>query len=259
MELANAHCLVTGASRGIGLAVARELAARGARLTLVARNAVALAHVADELGGYAMAADLLDPAEVDGLMERAEATGGGPVQVLVNNAGIDLTMSFVEMTSADIERIHRINLIVPIELTRQALPSMIANGGHVVNMSSMAASGGFPGMSAYCSTKAGLSHFTRVLRLELRGTSVKLTAVEIGPVPTDMLAGITYPPAEQAFRRMRRAQLMPNVTAERVARSVADAIERDRRAVRLPRRTALFPLLSALPQRCVEPLLRGIA
>lgn len=226
-------------------------------MTVVARNASALDAVASEIGGHALPADLLDRTQIDGLIARAEAVGG-PVRVLVNGAGVAVAAPLVELTTDEIDQMIRLNLLAPIELSRQALPAMIGAGGHIVNISSMASSGGFTGLTAYCATKAGLSHFTRVARLDLRGTPVKLTTVEVGPVPTAMMAGIRYPPTDASFRRLRRMQLMPNTSVERLSRATVDAIEKGRGAVRLPRRAAAFPLLSAAPQRMVEALVRGI-
>ena len=125
----------------------------------------------------------------------------------------------------------------------------------MVNVSSMASSAGFVGMSLYCSTKAGLSNFHRVLRTEMRGSGIGLTVVEIGPTPTDMLDRVyRYPPTERGFRRFRRLQLMPEVSRERVAHSIVDAVELGRRAVRHPRRAAAFPWLTSTPQRIVDLL-----
>jgi short-subunit dehydrogenase len=260
MQLHGTHVVVTGASRGIGEAIADELARRGAVLTVVARSTAALAPVAARTGATAVAADLGTGAGRDRLIERIEQAAGRPVEVLVNNAGIEVTKPLVAHTPADLAAIVEVNLHAPMELTRQALVGMLArNAGHVVNVSSMASAGGFPGMSSYCATKAGLSQFTRVLRQDLKGTAVQLTGVEIGPIPTDMLAAVdAHPPVKAAFARLERLRLMPQVPREVVARETADAIETQRRYVWLPRRAGLFPLLSSLPQRIVEPLIRDL-
>ncbi len=103
-------------------------------------------------------------------------------------------------------RIHQINLLTPIELCRQALVGMNdRRTGHIVNVWSMAGSGGFTGMSQYCSTKAGLSNFSGILRRELHGTGVGITTVELGPIPTDMLAHVNAcPPTERSFTHILR-------------------------------------------------------
>jgi short-subunit dehydrogenase len=258
MLIQDRHVLVTGASRGIGEAIAREFERRGARLTLVARSEAPLAALAKLLGGHALPADLLDPAQVNSLVERAESLGG-PIDILVNNAGIEYTKSIFDTSEQEVDDVVRLNLVTPMHLTRLVLPGMRDRGrGHILNISSMAANAGLPGLSVYSGTKAGLSHFTRIVRQDLKHTSIKVTTLEVGPVPTDLLARLDHPPAVAGFARLRHLQLMPNVSAERVARGAADAIEREKRSVWLPRRASLFGLLTTAPQRIVEPLLRGI-
>jgi uncharacterized protein len=261
MDLNGARIVITGGSRGIGEAIAHELAKRGAHLALVARNAELLETVAASLPkAVAVAADLSDQVAVTGLIARCEAALGGPIDVLINNAGVDEVGYFADTTAEDIVRIHQINLLTPIELCRQALVGMRARGkGHVVNVSSMAGSVGFTGMSLYCSTKAGLSNFTGILRRELQNTGVGLTIVELGPIPTDMLTHVnSCPPVERSFTRFRRLQLLPNVPRERVAKEVVAAIESGRQCIRLPKRAALFPIARAFPQRFVNLMVRGI-
>lgn len=184
----------------------------------------------------------------------------GPIDVLINNAGVDDTRVFASASSLDVQRVITLNQIVPIELMRQSLPLMRSRGrGHVVNISSLAAAGGFAGMTLYCSSKAGLSGFHRVLRHEMKGSPVGLTIVEIGPIPTDMLAsvkGLRAP--EQMFSRLRRLQLLPEVPRERVARAVCNAVERGTANVCLPRRAKIYPLLVGLPQRIVNLLTNDI-
>jgi uncharacterized protein len=260
MELNGARVLLTGGSRGIGLAIAERFAAAGANQVLVARNASQLEVVATRLGAQALACDLSNRVEVDGLIGRAEALLGGPVDLLINNAGLDEVGLLTDKSAEDVHRIHQVNLLTPIELCRQVLPAMVARkGGYIVNVSSTAACGAFSGMALYASTKAGLSNFTRVLRVELKGTNVGLTDVALGPVPTDMLAGINeFEPARRSFARLRRLQLMPNIGTDRVADAVVDAVRSESRHVRLPRRGAIYPMLHEVPQRMVNLTLMGI-
>ncbi len=261
MDLNGSRVVLTGGSRGIGEAIARELAARGAHVALVARNADLLATVAASLpNAVAVPADLGDRSAIEGLIARCEDALGGPIDVLVNNAGIDDVGFFADVTADDIVQIHQINLVAPIELCRQAVAGMTERGkGHIVNVSSMAGSGGFTGMSLYCSTKAGLSNFTGILRRELRGTGVGTTIVELGPIPTDMLTHVNEcPPTGKSFTRFRRLQLLPNVPRERVAKEVVAAITAGRQCVRLPKRAMIFPIARAFPQRTIDLVLRGI-
>ncbi|MFM7870234.1 MAG: SDR family NAD(P)-dependent oxidoreductase [Actinomycetota bacterium] len=258
MQIADRRVLVTGASRGIGAAIAREFAKQGAKVTVVARTAGPLEALAAEIGGRALVADLFDASQVHGLISRAEEMGG-PIEVLVNNAGMDVTKNILDTSESEMNDVLKLNLQVPLQLTRLVLPGMVARrSGHIVNISSMAANGGFAGMSVYSASKAGLSHFTRIVRQDLKGTGVRLTNLEVGPVPTDLFANLTHPPAVRSFARFRRIQLMPNVSAERVGTSTVRAVQRGSRAVWLPRRASLFGVLTGAPQRIAEQFLRGI-
>jgi short-subunit dehydrogenase len=256
MNLAGRHVLVTGASRGIGAALAREFASRGARVTVVARSKGPLETLAADIDGFSLPADLFDSSRVATLLDEAEALGG-PVDVLVNNAGMETTKNIVDTTQAEVDEMIRLNLLVPIQLSRIAMIGMTKRGsGHIVNISSMAANGGFAGMSVYSASKAGLSHFTRIVRQDLKKTGVKVTNLEVGPVPTDLLANLTYEPAVKSFALFRRIQLMPNVEPEMVARKAADAVESGKRAVWLPARASIFGVLTGAPQRIAEQFLR---
>ncbi len=260
MDVNGARILITGASRGIGKTLAERLAGNGAQVALVARNQAQLDEIAGRLKGTAHAADLSDPAQVDGLIARIEREAGGPIDILINNAGLDEIGLLTDKTSEDIRRIHQVNLLTPIDLCRQMLPGMtVRRKGHIINVSSTAATGAFSGMTLYASSKAGLSNFTRVLRFELKGLPITVTDVALGPVPTDMLAGINeFEHARRAFNRMRRLQLMPNVSTDRVADAVVDAIRTESRHVRLPRRAGVYPAMSEIPQRLVQLVLVGI-
>jgi short-subunit dehydrogenase len=259
VDLQGRRVLITGASRGIGEALARRFAEAGARVALLARNAEALRALADELGGTAHPADLADPGVVAGLLERVEAEGG-PVDVLVNNAGVDGGGYFPELDPEEIDRVFQVNLVAPVQLCRQVLPGMLERArGRIVNVSSIAGVAAFPGMVAYASTKAGLSHFTEILALDLRGLPVGTTLVELGPVPTDMLDRIdAYQPSRDSFDRGYRLGLIVDVPRERVADEVVRAVERDRAHVLLPKRAIAYPLLAQLPREIARLTLTGI-
>ena len=259
MELAGRRVLVTGASRGIGEALARRLAERGAVVALVARSGDAIRALAMELGGTAHPADLTDPDQVRSLVGRVEDEAG-PIEVLVNNAGIDRVGWIGDTSADDVEELLRINLVTPVELCRQLVPRMVERGGgHLVNISSTAGLGAFPGLVAYSTSKAGLTHFTAGLRADLKGLPVGTTVVELGPVPSDMLDHIDeYPPARAAFRRGYRCGVVADVPRDVVAQEVVEAIEKGRRHVRLPRRMVGFSLLAEAPRRITELLLAGV-
>ena len=259
MELDGAHVLVTGASRGIGAGLARAFAAAGATVTPVARSAEAIGQLAAELGGTPIAADLTDSAALRGLIARAERAVG-PVDVLVNNAGIDETGPLTGMGADALERLLALNVLAPMELTRQVLPGMIERGrGHIVNMSSLAGTGALPGMVAYASTKAALTHFTSGLRADLRGLPVGTTVVEVGLVPTEMREAVRgNPPTDAAFRRFYRLGLLTDTPLDRLCSHIVVAVQRDRRHVRLPRRAWAFSALAEAPRRLTEWTLGGV-
>lgn len=250
--------LVTGASRGIGAALAREFAARGARVALVARSTDQTGDVARQLGGEAYAADLVDPAQLRGLVAAIEQDG--PLDVLVNNAGMEAAGSLVDVSADDLEAVYRLNLLAPVELCRQVLPGMLARGrGHLVAVSSLAGVATIPGLAAYASSKAGLTHVVSGIRADLRGTPVGTTVVETGPVATEMIERAReYAPTRDAFDRLLRLGLLRQISAPDVARATVAAVEAGRRHVRLPRRAAFSAALSEAPRRASELLLTGV-
>jgi short-subunit dehydrogenase len=251
--------LVTGASRGIGREIAIACAGAGARVALVARNESAIKELAASLGGTAHPCDLSDADQVRGLITSIESDGG-PVDVLVNNAAVDHSKAYDDSTEQEVAEIVRVNLLVPMELVRQVLPGMRARKqGHIVNVSSYASATMFPGGASYSATKAGLSHFTEIVRWELKGTGVDTTIVELGPIPTDMLDdAMAFGPTKAGFDRAYKLRLIHDIPAERVAAEVVEAITKRKRAVRLPIEARLFPLLRAAPQRILRALMIGI-
>lgn len=210
MKLQGAVCLVTGASSGIGRATAAALAARGARVTALGRDAERLAAV----GERQIVHDLAGPPP-DEL---------GPLDVLVNNAGIG--WAGPTAGTPDVERLVAVNLIAPILLTRALLPGMLERGrGHVVNVASIAGFVGPREEAVYAATKGGLIAFSESLRYELRGTAVGVTLVVPGVVATEFF--------ERRGRPYGRRWPRP-IAAERVAEAIADAIERGRDEVFVP-------------------------
>ena len=258
MDLDGKRVLVTGASRGIGEGMARRFAAEGARVALVARSADVLEKLAADLGGDAYPADLAESEDRRSVWERIITDG--PVDVLVNNAGVDEVNQFVGSDPTANDHLLSVNLHAPIHLTRLALPGMLAAGsGHIVNMSSMAAVVPLPGLSVYSASKAGLSQFTAGLRSELRGGPVGMTTVEIGVVTTAMAEHLhAYPPTERALRRLDRIQLSVEMPVDTVVDATVDAVISGRRHVRLPHRAAVFAMMVGFPRRFVELALTGV-
>ncbi|SDH14861.1 SDR family NAD(P)-dependent oxidoreductase [Nonomuraea jiangxiensis] len=210
MRLAGAHVLVTGASSGIGAATARALAGTGARLTLAGRDRARLAAVAAATGGDVLAYDVATQAEE--LVARA-----GPVDVLVNNAGVGWAGPFVRMPAGDVERLLAVNLAAPIALTRLLLPGMVAAGrGHLVFVASIAGAVGVAQEAVYSATKAGLLAFAEGLRHELHhvpGVGVSVLLPGVVDTPFFVRRGTPY----------TRAWPAP-VAPERVARAILAAI-----------------------------------
>ena len=228
-------------------------------MSLTARTTDAIEALALELGGQAFTADLLDPASVDGLIAEVEAAAG-PIDVLVNNAGLEGHAWFHESDVESNRRVLRLNLEAPVVLTRNVLPGMIERGrGHLVFTSSLAGTGGFPGLAVYGSTKAGLTNLVAALRMELAGTGVNTTVVAPGPVDTDMWDALEEDnEMEPMLHRLRTLQLIPTKSPELLAKRSIKAIKSDRRHVRVPRRLASNHWLREAPTRLTEALIKGV-
>ena len=187
--LAYRTAVVTGASRGIGAAVARRLAARGIRVALLARSEGPLRALAGELGqgAFAVPCDVRDPSATSrAIASVTDALEGGP-DVIVNNAGAFL-ISPAHETSVDAFRdTLEVNLTAPFAFVRAFLPAMSARArGHLVTIGSIADRSVFPGNAAYAASKHGLRALHEVLRAELRGSGVRASLVSPGPVDTEL-------------------------------------------------------------------------
>jgi Short-chain dehydrogenases of various substrate specificities len=262
VELRNAQVVLTGASRGIGRELVDVLAARGARLALVARNGEALEKIVAEVGvdqACAFPCDLGDPVAIDGLIARIEADRG-PVDGLINNAGLDHTGAFTAMTAEELRAVIGVNLIATAELCRQVMPEMMQRGlGHIVNVSSIAGSLASPGVIAYSATKAGVNQFTAGLRAELKGTGVGTTLVEIGPVATEMMEHLRdYAPTAASVRRFERVGLSPELDPHEVAEAIVGAMAAGRQHLRMPKRQAPMTMVAEIPRRIGELITLGL-
>ncbi len=181
-DLRGANAIVTGASRGIGVYIARALAKEGVNLALAARSTAELEAVRAEmeaLGVKAIAVkcDVVDPADRAELIRRAEAELG-QIDLLVNNAGIERVARFDTARETDITDTLHINLEAPMLLSRAIVPGMLARGrGHVVNIASGAGKVGVAYGTSYCASKHGLVGFTNALRSEYHGSPVGFSVV----------------------------------------------------------------------------------
>lgn len=258
MDLSAARVLITGASRGIGLEIARKLHAKGATIIGTARSEASLAAAVAELGMIPIVGDLNDPAVADRVID--EALEHGPIDVLVNNAGIEIVGQVAEQDPDDLRSVIDVNLSVPITLARHVLPHMLERGsGRIVNISSMASIVNSPGWATYSASKAGLSSFSRSLRAELRGTDVDVTVVEIGFVQTDMLDELRSNDfVEASFNRYRSLGLARIMEVDEVASAIATAIEKDRSVVRLPKRSVGMAMIANAPRSFAELVQKGV-
>ncbi len=238
------HVVITGASSGIGAALALELArAPGARLTLVARREDLLRQVAARAGvqTHVVSRDLSATEHMTDWLEGAEADLG-PVEVLVNNAGVQVIGPLAAADPVEGERSLRVNLHAPLRLARAVLPGMLARGrGTIVNVASMAALAPTTGMSYYNAAKAGLAAASEALTGEVRRRGVHVVTVYPGIIPgTDMGRG-----GLARYESTRLLSLQPTGTPEGLARAVREAIERRQRRVIYPRVNALARWLPA--------------
>jgi short-subunit dehydrogenase len=219
--------VVTGASRGIGQYIARELAGHGLDLLLVARSEPDLTRLARELRAsgrkIAIAAvDLGRPDAAERVVEAAHVELGR-VDVLVNNAAVEYQRRFHTLSATDIETLVRVDLLTPILLTHALLPQMLDNGyGRVINISSIAGRVGFPFTEAYAASKDGLIGFTRVVRNDYRRAGVSASAIVLGAVKE---AGLGQRTIDEIGLKTNTAYM---VKPEKVAKAVVRALDRDK-------------------------------
>jgi NAD(P)-dependent dehydrogenase (short-subunit alcohol dehydrogenase family) len=176
--------LVTGGAKGIGLAIARRLAADGAALALIGRDAVALKQAAGELGARCAVADVTDHAAL-----RDAVVSFGQVAVLVNNAGAAISKPFGKHAVSDFQAMLEVNLLSAVVACQAVLPGMRARGyGRIVNIASTAGLKGYAYVTAYAAAKHALVGFTRALALETVKDGITVNAVCPGFTDTDMVA-----------------------------------------------------------------------
>lgn len=173
MEISGSKVLLTGATGGLGQAIARALRAKGAELILTGRRVDVLEPLATELSARALAVDLSEAAEIDRLLAEA-----GDVDILVANAALPASGLLDSFSTEQIDRALDVNLRAPIVMTHALAPRMLSRGrGHLLFMSSLSGKTGTAGSSMYNATKFGLRGFAMAMRAELHGSGVGVSAV----------------------------------------------------------------------------------
>lgn len=226
------HVAVTGASSGIGAAIAVELARSGASVTLVARRRELLETVAARLAGRTHLAvqDLGDLAHAADWIAPAEAALG-PIDVLVNNAGIQLLGRTAQVSAEEGERLLAVDLLAPLRLIHRVLPGMIARGrGAIVNIASMAALAPTPFMTHYNAAKGGLAAASEALRGELRRTGVNVLTVYPGIIDDTDLAKS----ALAAYGEQGAVGRVPRGSSQGLAARIQRAIDKNQARVIYP-------------------------
>jgi len=249
---AGTRAIVTGASRGIGRATAGALAARGARVGLLARGREELERVAGELGGehVVLPADIGERADVEVAVDEFVRQAGG-LDLVVANAGIAHYAPFTELPIERAEEMVRINLLGTLYTVKAALPHMLDRAsGHLVMVASGASLRAFPWAATYGATKSAQSAFAEALRHELSGTGVSVSTIFPGEIATDL----------HAHERER----MPDwyrgedaIPPERVAEAIVEAVDQDRRTAYVPPIVRLLGL-NGLAPRLADRLLAAL-
>lgn len=245
MSFANQVAVITGASSGIGMEVAKELARNRCHVGLIARRREKLYDLAEELSEFGVRtaiapADVADGAELRSAIRdvREEL---GPIDLLLANAGI----SQVEPLDVDeAENIFRVNTLGVVYAVEAVLPEMMDRGsGHIAAVSSLSAYKGFPGHAAYCGSKAAVNSYMEALRLQLRKKGVAVSTICPGFIRTPMTSDNTYP--------------MPFLmNADKAARRIVRALRRKKKVYNFPRRTSmLVKMLRWLPDWMVARIL----
>ena len=220
--------VITGASRGIGKAVALAAAQRGAQVGLISRSQDELDAVLKEAGGRG-AVSIADVGRRDDIERALLELGGalGPIDILVNNAGIGAYTAFADEDVETFERLMRVNYLGTIYAMKAVLPGMLARGrGHIVNVASIAGRIGAPFEAAYSGSKFAVVGLSEAVAIEVGTKGVGISLVNPGPVETDFFETRGVPYARSTPKQ---------VSAERVARDVIKAVEKNKLETYVPK------------------------
>ncbi len=232
MELAERVVLITGASMGIGEALARAYADEGAQLVLAARSTERLEQVVSRLPqGRALAVptDLTDPRQIAELVDRG-LQRFGRVDVLVNNAGVGLFSTLSDMDRVQFQRLFALNVFAPIHLIQTVLPQMkYRRQGQIINVSSVAGYVAMPAMGAYAASKFSLRALTDSLRVEVKPFGIHVLGVYPGRIRTPFADNAYWGTVPQGYRSRRGG-----ISAERCARAIVAGSRKEKREIMVP-------------------------
>jgi short-subunit dehydrogenase len=244
------RAIITGASSGIGMAVARELSRRGWSLALLARRADLLDQLASELPqSAALPCDVTDSASVHDAVRKGETALGGPFDLAIANAGLGTSSHATKFDLAESERMVRVNVLGMFYLFDAVIPSMVERGtGRFAGVASVAGLRGLPTSAVYSATKAAMQAFLEASRVELASYGVGVTIINPGFIATPMVANKKY----------KMPFLMQ---ADDAARIIANGLTRGARVVEFPRAMSLLMrgarlIPNALWDRLVKPYAR---
>ncbi|HEX2131407.1 MAG TPA: SDR family oxidoreductase [Actinophytocola sp.] len=246
-SLAGKVVVITGGGRGIGAATAQALVRHGASVAIGDLDLAVAEETAGRLGATAFPLDVTDLAGFTKFLEEVEGRLG-PIDVLVNNAGIMSLGAFEDESDRSTVRQLEINLHAVIHGTREAIKRMRPRGtGHIVNIASAAGKAGFPGGATYCATKHGVVGLSEAVRGELRGSGIELTVVLPAVVRTELAAGLP------------EARFFKSVEADDVATAIVGALRRPRFEVYVPASlNAMNRVTRLLPRAAAEWIVRTL-
>lgn len=244
IDLSDAHVLVTGGAQGIGRAVATRLASRGARVAIGDLDADLARTTAASIGGSGHALDVRDPESFTAFVAAAEAAHG-PVDVLVNNAGVMPNGAFLDLSEATHRMTMEVNVFGVIHGMRLVLPGMVARGrGHVCNIASLAGKVPLKGLAVYNASKFAVVGLTAATRLEYAAAGVSIGAVLPSAVDTALSSGIDFSP-------------LPKVSPDKIAEAVETSILRRTAEIPVPRYVgALAGVMTATPEPALNVVRR---